>query len=77
MTVNDIINNNDNVQVTIHGVDKENLCSPKFKEYFTGKLRDIPKSLRSCEVLNTGWLMVKQMYCIETPYVEMESKNNA
>ena len=76
MIINDIINNNDNVDVTIHGINKENPCHPMFKEYFTGKLRDIPKSLRSCEVLNTGWLMVKQMYCIETPYVEMESKNN-
>lgn len=77
MTVNDIINNNDNVQVTIHGVDKENLYSPKFKEYFNGKLRDIPKYLCSCDVLTTGWLMIRQIYCIEIPYIETESKNNA
>lgn len=69
MTVNDIINNNDNVDVTIHGVYKEKLYSPMFKEHFTGKLRDIPKHLRSCEVLNIGWLMEKQVYCIEIPYV--------
>lgn len=69
MTVNDVINNNENADVTIHGVDKKNLCSPMSKEYFTGKLRDIPEHLRSCEVVTTGWLMIKQMYCIEIPYL--------
>lgn len=76
VTVNDIINSNDNVDVTIHGVDKKNLRSPVFKEYFVGKVRDIPEYLRSCEVLNTGWLMEKQIHCIEIPYIETESKNN-
>lgn len=69
MTVNDIINNNDNVAVTIHGVNKEISTDPRFKEYFAGKLRDIPKNLRSCEVIKTGWLMTKQIYCIEVPYI--------
>lgn len=53
--------------MTIHGVNKEISTDPRFKEYFAGKLRDIPKNLRSCEVIKTGWLMIKQIYCIEVP----------
>lgn len=64
ITVQTVINENDNVMIEIAKKENQDECDPWSESLFVGMLQDVPEHLRGLEVLSTGWQMEGQKYQI-------------
>ena len=65
VTVQDYIDNNDNIRVRIARKFSKDENDPETEKLWEGMLYDIPETLRPLEVLSEGWLMVAQVNQLE------------
>lgn len=64
MTVNDVIQANEDLIVDVCGLNPRKDCNPYSEKYYSGSLQEIPSSLRNCSVLNLGYLFGSERPCI-------------
>lgn len=65
VTIQDYIDNNDNIQVRIAKKFSQDPCDPLTERLWEGMLYDVPKEFRTLEVIGEGWLMDAQVNQLE------------
>lgn len=65
VTVQDFIDNNDNIKVRIAQKYSRDKCDPLTRTIWEGMLYDVPDELKKLEVLSEGWLMNAQINQLE------------
>lgn len=73
-TIKDIIATNDNVQIRIQRMQRNDPFWPSYDMVWEGLLRDIPEELLNAEVVESGWLMEAQMHTLILPPLHLQKE---
>lgn len=73
-TIKDIVDTNDNVQIRIQRMQRNDPYWPSYDMVWEGLLHDMPEELLNAEVVESGWLMSSQMYTLILPPLHRQKK---
>lgn len=66
-TIKDYINTNDNEQIRIQRMQRNDPYWPSYDTVWEGSLHEVPEDLLDLEVVDAGWLMTAQMHTLILP----------
>lgn len=76
-TIKDIIDTNDNVQIRIQRMQRNDPYWPSYDTEWEGLLHDVPEELLDTEVLDAGWLMTSQIYTLILPPLHRQKEQQS
>ncbi len=73
-TIQDYIDNNENIKVRIDQKESDSSYDPFVTPIWEGLLKDIPEEYRKLEVLSEGWLIYAKVNALSV-YIPNENNN--
>lgn len=75
-TIQDYIDNNENIRVRIDRKESTDPCDPMIYPEWEGMLKDIPQKYRNLEVISEGWMLQAQINSLAVYIPSRESVRN-